>query len=156
MKVIEATVQGTMNEILRSSYRLSKSVKNREDTIDKVWDTTLEFSSIIQEEINQLNAINTSLSRLTWITDTSNRQNIEDIEIILRTLNNLKDDELKGVNEYITDHFPISKECPKTIKVYLGEIEDLEENLDDVYNAFFVLPYDEEYQELQRLIADCP
>lgn len=155
MKVIEGSVQDTMNEVLRNSHRFTKSVESHEEIINQTLDIILELTETIQSQMDQIESINGLLNRLTWITDTSNQQNIEDIEIILRNLNSLRDHAIKNVKEHLANDSMIARDCPKIVKAYIDTIEDFEENLDEVYNIFFVLPYDEEYQELQRQIADC-
>lgn len=155
MKVIEGSVQDTMNEVLRNSHRFTKSVESHEEIINQTLDIILELTETIQSQMDQIESINGLLNRLTWITDTSNQQNIEDIEIILRNLTSLRDHAIKNVKEHLANDSMIARDCPKIVKAYIDTIEDFEENLDEVYNIFFVLPYDEEYQELQRQIADC-
>jgi hypothetical protein len=155
MKAVEDSVQDTMNEVLRNSLRFTKSVESQEELINKTLDIILEFTEVLKSQMDQLESINSLLNRLTWITDTSNQQNIEDIEIILRNLTFLRDHVVKNVKEHLAADSLIARDCPLIVKAYMETIEDFEESLEEVYNIFFVLPYDEEYQELQRQIADC-
>jgi len=155
MKAAEDSVQDTMNEVLRNSHRFTKSVESQEELINKTLDIILEFTEALKSQMDQIESINSLLNRLTWITDTSNQQNIEDIEIILRNLTFLRDHVVKNVKEHLTNDSLVARDCSLIVKAYMETIEDFEESLEEVYNIFFVLPYDEEYQELQRQIADC-
>jgi hypothetical protein len=154
MNTIEYKVGDTMTTVIRGYHRLAKSVMNTQERMDKILDAVLDFSKKTEQRTREIKVINELIQKLTWLTNPPDAEDMEAIEIIIASCTQLLSDILFKEKEFL-ESSELIKHLPTVITSYLEEVENLEENVHDLHEIFFVLPQNEEFQKLNHSLAGC-
>lgn len=153
MNTIRNSVDATMTTVIRGYHRLTKTPINTREQIDTMLDAILDYRHLMENRTEEIRRINELVQKLTWTSDPPNEADMEALEIIIDSCTHMLNDFLIKEKTFL-ESSELLKHLPTAIDSFLEEVENLEENIDDLREIFFVIPQDKEFQKLNQQLRD--
>jgi len=146
-KTAKTDIKRTSKEIRHLSYTERKSYNDKlNDLLDKI----NAFKSFLKDKTNSISTLNSKLERLTWYSDLD-EECLEIISGIIAMVKDLHSILIRYYNDF--NELRSNDIALEELNCFKSVIDDLEEINCDIESVFFELPFNDEFQEVNRKLS---